>query len=433
MDALGPPQHTQREKSSRPLRLAGPHLLILSTSIPFLRSITAIAFCESLVRLTPCSVSTARPALAAGRPRARPHRRRRTDRRRCELRLRPAHLVSHRRPCAIPQPLARARITVAEPAVAPETVHYRTCPFCEATCGLEVTMRGDEVVSVRGDDDDVFSHGFLCPKSQGLKQLHDDPDRLTTPLVRRDGELVEASWEEAFAEVDDGLRGCSPRAGATRSPSISATPPPTASARRSTGAASEGARLEEHLLRLDRRPDAEAGLGRADVRRRPQRPDARRRPHRPPADPRRQPAGLQRLAADRARHARPDPRDPRARRQGRRRRPAPQPHRQGGLRAPLHPSRHRRPAAVRDRQRAARRGARRAGPAGRARQRRRADRRRSPRRSRPRPWRPICGIEADEIRTPGARAGRAPSAPPSTGGSGPRPSASARSRAGSST
>jgi len=89
--------------------------------------------------------------------------------------------------------------------VASETIHYRTCPFCEATCGLAVTMRGDEVVSVRGDEDDVFSHGFLCPKSQGLKQLHDDPDRLTRPLVRRDGELVEASWEEAFAEVDRGL------------------------------------------------------------------------------------------------------------------------------------------------------------------------------------------------------------------------------------
>ena len=62
-----------------------------------------------------------------------------------------------------------------------------------------------EVVSVRGDEHDPFSHGFLCPKSQGLKQLHDDPDRLTRPLVRRDGELVEASWEEAFAAVDEGL------------------------------------------------------------------------------------------------------------------------------------------------------------------------------------------------------------------------------------
>jgi anaerobic selenocysteine-containing dehydrogenase len=86
--------------------------------------------------------------------------------------------------------------------VATEAVHYRTCPFCEATCGLEVTVRGDEVVSVRGDADDVFSHGFLCPKSQGLKQLHEDPDVLRGPLVRRDGELCEASWEQAFAEID---------------------------------------------------------------------------------------------------------------------------------------------------------------------------------------------------------------------------------------
>jgi anaerobic selenocysteine-containing dehydrogenase len=89
--------------------------------------------------------------------------------------------------------------------VATEAVHYRTCPFCEATCGLEVTLRGDEVVSVRGDEVDAFSHGFLCPKSQGLKQLHEDPDLLRRPLVRRGGELVEASWEEAFAEVDRGL------------------------------------------------------------------------------------------------------------------------------------------------------------------------------------------------------------------------------------
>src|ERR671922_146257 len=80
--------------------------------------------------------------------------------------------------------------------------HYRTCPFCEATCGLEVETEGREVVSVRGDAEDVFSRGFICPKAFGLKQLHEDPDRLTTPLVRRDGELVEATWDEAFEEID---------------------------------------------------------------------------------------------------------------------------------------------------------------------------------------------------------------------------------------
>src|SRR5687767_8021949 len=66
----------------------------------------------------------------------------------------------------------------------PMRTAYRTCPFCEATCGLEVTLDGDDVVRVRGDADDVFSRGFLCPKGVGLQALHDDPDRLRTPLVR---------------------------------------------------------------------------------------------------------------------------------------------------------------------------------------------------------------------------------------------------------
>jgi anaerobic selenocysteine-containing dehydrogenase len=83
-----------------------------------------------------------------------------------------------------------------------ERVHHRTCPFCEATCGLEVTLDGERVTSVRGDRDDVFSHGFICPKAHGLKELHDDPDRLRTPLVRRDGQLIEAGWDEAFEEID---------------------------------------------------------------------------------------------------------------------------------------------------------------------------------------------------------------------------------------
>jgi anaerobic selenocysteine-containing dehydrogenase len=81
-------------------------------------------------------------------------------------------------------------------------VHYRTCPFCEATCGLEVETEGTEVVSVRGDEQDVLSRGFICPKAYGLKQLHEDPDRLRTPLVRRDGELRQATWDEAFEEID---------------------------------------------------------------------------------------------------------------------------------------------------------------------------------------------------------------------------------------
>ncbi|GAA4546598.1 molybdopterin-dependent oxidoreductase [Pseudonocardia xishanensis] len=79
----------------------------------------------------------------------------------------------------------------------------RGCPLCEAMCGLSVTLDADDrVVSVRGDEDDVYSKGFLCPKGASLGAVDDDPDRLTRPLVRRDGALVETTWDEAFAEVE---------------------------------------------------------------------------------------------------------------------------------------------------------------------------------------------------------------------------------------
>ena len=90
---------------------------------------------------------------------------------------------------------------------------FRTCPLCEAGCGLEITVRNEQVVRIRGDRDDVFSHGFLCPKGSTLKQLHDDPDRLRMPLVRRNGEHVEVTWAEAWAEVERGLRGVIERHG----------------------------------------------------------------------------------------------------------------------------------------------------------------------------------------------------------------------------
>jgi anaerobic selenocysteine-containing dehydrogenase len=67
-----------------------------------------------------------------------------------------------------------------------------------------VKLRGGEIASIRGDREDVFSHGFVCPKGASLKALHEDPDRLTRPLVRdAGGELAEASWDAAFERVDE--------------------------------------------------------------------------------------------------------------------------------------------------------------------------------------------------------------------------------------
>nr|WP_202431837.1 molybdopterin oxidoreductase family protein [Streptomyces sp. SID7804] len=82
----------------------------------------------------------------------------------------------------------------------------RICPLCEATCGLTLTIDRGRVTGARGDRDDVFSKGFICPKGAAFGDLDADPDRLRAPLVRVDGELREATWDEAFDAVAAGIR-----------------------------------------------------------------------------------------------------------------------------------------------------------------------------------------------------------------------------------
>ncbi|MER6223937.1 molybdopterin oxidoreductase family protein [Streptomyces sp900105755] len=89
----------------------------------------------------------------------------------------------------------------------------RICPLCEATCGLTLTIEGTRVTGARGDRDDVFSNGFICPKGASFGAVDADPDRLRTPLVRRDGELREATWAEAFDAVAAGVRDAVERYG----------------------------------------------------------------------------------------------------------------------------------------------------------------------------------------------------------------------------
>jgi len=83
---------------------------------------------------------------------------------------------------------------------------YRVCPLCEACCGLQITVDGspgnERIGAIRGHDADVFSHGYVCPKAVALKDLHDDPDRIRTPLIRRNGRFEPATWDEAFALID---------------------------------------------------------------------------------------------------------------------------------------------------------------------------------------------------------------------------------------
>ena len=83
----------------------------------------------------------------------------------------------------------------------------RICPFCESSCGLRVTANpaSGEILDIRGDPDHPASRGFLCAKSQGLKGLREDPDRLTRPLLRRGDDFVEIGWDEALERAAAGL------------------------------------------------------------------------------------------------------------------------------------------------------------------------------------------------------------------------------------
>ncbi len=78
------------------------------------------------------------------------------------------------------------------------TTHLHTCTFCEATCGVVVTVEDGRVASVRGDKDDPLSAGYLCAKGPALADVHHDPDRLRHPMVRTGETWREVGWDEAF-------------------------------------------------------------------------------------------------------------------------------------------------------------------------------------------------------------------------------------------
>ena len=79
------------------------------------------------------------------------------------------------------------------------------CSFCGVGCGLSVTVEDGVISKVKGDKDSPSSKGEACIKGlQGWRYMYSDR-RLTQPLIRKDGELVPSSWEEALDLVSSRL------------------------------------------------------------------------------------------------------------------------------------------------------------------------------------------------------------------------------------
>ena len=85
------------------------------------------------------------------------------------------------------------------------------CCYCGCGCGIKLGVRGNTIVGVQGDVDGPANGGRLCVKGRfGIAEFVHHPGRLTTPMIRKNGNLEEASWEEALDLVATRLRGYTP-------------------------------------------------------------------------------------------------------------------------------------------------------------------------------------------------------------------------------
>jgi len=77
-----------------------------------------------------------------------------------------------------------------------------TCPYCGVGCQMYLGIKDEQVIRVRGDRDNDVNQGRLCVKGRfGIAEFIHHPERLTSPLIRCNGEFTEVSWDEALDEI----------------------------------------------------------------------------------------------------------------------------------------------------------------------------------------------------------------------------------------
>ncbi|WP_324170945.1 nitrate reductase [Sulfurimonas sp.] len=85
----------------------------------------------------------------------------------------------------------------------PDKWVFSTCGYCGVGCGLYIGVKDGRAVYTKGNPAHSVNMGTLCPKGLSEHQLINSPDRVTTPLIKKNGELVYSSWEDAYRKVSD--------------------------------------------------------------------------------------------------------------------------------------------------------------------------------------------------------------------------------------
>jgi len=79
------------------------------------------------------------------------------------------------------------------------------CSYCGVGCNLEVSVKNNEVLSIRAPNDAEVNEGHTCLKGRYAWRFYNHPDRLTSPLIKKNGEFVKASWDEAYSLIESKL------------------------------------------------------------------------------------------------------------------------------------------------------------------------------------------------------------------------------------
>lgn len=108
--------------------------------------------------------------------------------------------------CAQACPTSAISDVFQSKSVKPEETTRTICTYCGVGCNLEVATRNGEILSIQAPYEAEANGGHTCLKGRYAFKFYNHPERLTSPMIKRNGEFEEVSWDEAYDFIVDEFR-----------------------------------------------------------------------------------------------------------------------------------------------------------------------------------------------------------------------------------